>query len=104
FKLFTRHRLTNIDGQQRALTFEKEALERVQVPAPIALFALGGASWPETGSDGQWVNYFGSLGVSLSPFSSMNSGFEIPWSKYFKERVKLSPLKNVVLSFGDKKL
>ena len=47
-----RHRWTGWDGD--ALTFETPQ-GRVAVTADVTVLALGGASWPQLGSDGGWV-------------------------------------------------
>ena len=48
------------------------------------VLALGGASWPNLGSDGQWSNIFAQEGIPLQPFKPANMGFVIHWSKYME--------------------
>ena len=65
------------------------------------ILALGGASWPQLGSTGLWTNIFKDKGISISPFKPANMGFNVNYSKIFKEKFSGTPLKNVELSFTD---
>jgi len=49
----------------------------------LNVFALGGASWKVTGSDGLWSNIFNDSGVQLIPFQSHNCAFGVDWSENF---------------------
>ena len=71
----------------------------VTVPADAAVLALGGASWPRTGSDGAWVEPFRAAGVAVAPLRAANVGFRVAWSEPFVARFAGEPLKNVQLSF-----
>ena len=64
------------------------------------ILALGGASWPRTGSDGAWVAPMEAAGVRVTPLRPANSGFRVPWSAVFAERFAGTPLKNVALTAG----
>lgn len=61
----------------------------------VVVFAFGGASWPQTGSDGTWAEQFGSMGISVTPFTPSNVGWECPWSQEFLAVADGKPLKNV---------
>jgi uncharacterized flavoprotein (TIGR03862 family) len=61
----------------------------------VVVFACGGASWPQTGSDGAWVEQFTSMGVDVVPFTPSNVGWECPWSPEFLAIADGKPLKNV---------
>jgi len=65
------------------------------------VLALGGASWPHLGSTGSWVNMLKEKGLKVSPLKPANMGFNITWSKIFKEKFSGTPLKNVAISFRD---
>jgi len=71
----------------------------VQYDADVVILALGGASWPHLGSDGNWLPHFKSQ--DLAPFQPANCGFNQAWSPFFRARFAGQPLKNVVLSFTD---
>jgi uncharacterized flavoprotein (TIGR03862 family) len=67
----------------------------------VTVLALGGASWPSTGSDGSWVDILGAEGVGITPLRPANSGIELDWSPVFVERFAGAPIKNVSLRCGD---
>ncbi|HEV7913935.1 MAG TPA: TIGR03862 family flavoprotein [Albitalea sp.] len=99
-----RHRWTgwaDVDGV-RTLCFASPSGE-LQVPAPAVVLALGGASWPQLGSNGAWVPLLTERGVPVRPLLPSNCGFDIEaphgWSEFFRERFAGHPLKNVALSF-----
>jgi uncharacterized flavoprotein (TIGR03862 family) len=76
--------------------------EPVTVPADVCVLALGGASWPRTGSDGAWVEPLRGAGVEVTPLRPSNCGFVSSWSGVFRERFAGSPLKDVAVRHGDR--
>jgi hypothetical protein len=62
------------------------------------VLALGGASWPRTGSNGAWVGAVERAGVPVVPLRPANMGFVVAWSPGFAERFAGTPLKNICLS------
>ena len=66
------------------------------------IFALGGASWPVTGSTGIWPPLFAELGISILPFQPSNCGIEIAWPESLLRAHEGKPLKNVRISAGEK--
>ncbi len=79
------------------LRFETSAGPREIAPA-ASVFALGGASWPSTGSTGAWSAAFAARGIPTDPFLPANCGFEAEWPPALAERFSNIPLKNIVLS------
>ncbi len=79
-----------------------DGAEPREVRARAVVFALGGASWPQTGSDGAWQEAFRALGVPVAPWQPANCGWEIepPWSPEFLAAAEGQPLKNIVLTAG----
>lgn len=65
-----------------------------------AVFALGGASWPETGSDGAWVEPFRAAGIEVRSLVPSNCGFDVDWSPATLAAAEGAPLKNVAVRFG----
>jgi len=65
------------------------------------ILALGGASWPQLGSTGAWTSILKKKGLNIAQLKPSNMGFNVTWSKIFKEKFSGSPLKNVELSFTD---
>lgn len=67
----------------------------------ITVFALGGASWKVTGSDGNWSEAFENRGIKVLPFRAANCAFGVDWNKNFIATHKGKPLKNIALTFGE---
>ncbi len=70
------------------------------VEAGAAVLALGGASWPQTGSTGIWSDILTKLGVEVAPLEASNCGWECEWPQEVLERCEGKPLKNVRVSAG----
>ncbi|CAB4899932.1 unannotated protein [freshwater metagenome] len=68
-------------------------------PAATVL-ALGGASWPRTGSTAAWVPVLRGIDVEVTALQPANCGFVVAWSPEFAGRFAGVPLKNVRLSFA----
>jgi uncharacterized flavoprotein (TIGR03862 family) len=64
------------------------------------ILALGGASWPQTGSDGGWVKLLTDAGVTVNPLTAANCGYEVDWPAEFLAQAEGLPLKNVVVRAG----
>ncbi|MEN5394453.1 TIGR03862 family flavoprotein [Stenotrophomonas sp. TWI377] len=71
------------------------------ITADAVVFALGGGSWPELGSDGAWVAPMTASGIDIAPLKPANCGFDIGWTPYFSERQAGAPLKPVVAHWTD---
>ncbi|SFK37914.1 TIGR03862 family flavoprotein [Rhodanobacter glycinis] len=84
-----------------ALRFATPAGERI-AHADALVLALGGASWPQLGSDGGWFAVLQAAGVDLAPLQPANCGFEINWSEHLRTRFAGSPLKAVVAHWIDR--
>jgi len=88
-----KHEFIGFDTQQRirfrfqdeVLTFEADAI----------ILALGGASWPKTGSTGKWTTIFEQMGVKTRPFQASNCGICIKWPEELKQHHAGKPLKNM---------
>jgi uncharacterized flavoprotein (TIGR03862 family) len=99
-RLHMRHRWVGWrDG--RGLRMQSPAGELV-VHADAVVLALGGASWPQLGSDGAWVPLLERRGAAVAALQPSNCGFDVEapegWSEYFRGRFAGRPLKNVALS------
>lgn len=70
----------------------------VIVTSDVTVFALGGASWPRVGSDGQWADAFEAAGIEVVSMRAANAGVCVRWSPMFVERFAGEPLKNVAIS------
>jgi uncharacterized flavoprotein (TIGR03862 family) len=87
-------------GDGGKLRFAAPAGE-VTVGADATVIAVGGASWPELGSDGAWLPVFEHGGVPCAPLLPANCGFETPWTAHFVERHAGAPVKPVRIAFTD---
>ncbi|MBU0688163.1 MAG: TIGR03862 family flavoprotein [Gammaproteobacteria bacterium] len=73
----------------------------ISIEASSVVLALGGASWPQLGSDGAWTSLLEQRGITIAPLRPSNCGFEIKWSLHFRQRYAGEPLKSVAATFGD---
>lgn len=94
-----KHRLIGItpDGSLHFETPDGQHVEHTQA----TILALGGASWPQTGSTAAWVPWLRALGAEVTPLRASNCGFDVAWSKVFAERFAGTPLKNIRLVARD---
>ncbi|MDO9000172.1 MAG: NAD(P)-dependent oxidoreductase [Bacteroidota bacterium] len=72
------------------------------VVSDIVIFCLGGASWPVSGSKGDWLNFFTNKNISTKPFQASNCSFKVDWPKDIIKAIEGKPLKNVSISCGKK--
>ncbi len=72
-----------------------------EIQADAVVFALGGGSWPKTGSDGGWIAVFQKLGIACHPLVPANCGWEHPWPPEVLAAAEGKPLKNLRASAGD---
>jgi uncharacterized flavoprotein (TIGR03862 family) len=82
------------------LRFETPDGEKI-ITADAVILALGGGSWAKTGSDAKWIPILTQLGVEVAPLRPANCGFDVAWSEHIRAKFDGSPLKSVVLSFGE---
>jgi uncharacterized flavoprotein (TIGR03862 family) len=94
-----KHRWTGlVPGKPLIVTFEGETA--IQHDAMV--LALGGGSWPETGSDGGWAGILRGLGIAVNELQPANCGWECPWTPETRARVGGQPLHNLRVRVGDK--
>jgi uncharacterized flavoprotein (TIGR03862 family) len=93
-----RHRLISIrPGDALDLVFSDGSTHE----ADAVILALGGGSWPKTGSDGQWAELVQSFDISTRPLVPANCGWEISWTPEFLALAEGKPVKNVTVSAGN---
>ncbi len=98
-----RHRLIDLERQETGpwlATFEAPQ-GRQRVLAKTVILALGGASWPRVGSQGEWAAVLERLGCRLLPFAPSNCGLKRGWSPYFADRFAGAYWKGVQLRLLD---
>ncbi len=108
-KFAMRHRWTGwaADAGSGALRFDTPDGQRLVTPT-ATLLALGGASWPQLGSDGAWAPWLAARGVDVAPLQPANCGFDVGptaahasgagWSERFATEFAGQPVKPVALA------
>jgi uncharacterized flavoprotein (TIGR03862 family) len=92
-----KHRWVSLEpGSPHRLGFANGA----RVRARAVLLALGGGSWPQTGSDGAWLSILTGLGVRCQPLAPANCGWEHPWPPAVLAAAEGRPIKNIRASAG----
>jgi uncharacterized flavoprotein (TIGR03862 family) len=74
--------------------------DEFSLTADAIVLALGGASWPETGSDGTWPTILAAHGIEITPWQPANCGWDVDWPPELLARAEGSPLKNLTVSAG----
>lgn len=91
------HRWTGlVPGAPHQLEFSNGQVAAAQA----VVFALGGGSWPQTGSDGAWLPVMAGLGVACHPLVAANGGWTHPWPPDVLAAAEGQPLKNIQASAG----
>jgi uncharacterized flavoprotein (TIGR03862 family) len=80
-EFFFEHQLTDFDPLKLTLHFQNKESQSFNA----LIFALGGASWEKTGSDGKWQPIFQSKNISCAPFQASNSGITLEISEILKD-------------------
>ncbi|WP_370363089.1 TIGR03862 family flavoprotein [Pandoraea sp. XY-2] len=103
-RLHVRHRWLGWDARASAgpddLRFATPGGER-RVRARAVVLTLGGASWPQLGSDAAWVTWLRDHGVAVAPLLPANAGFETDWTPHMRERFAGHPVKSVTMTLRD---
>ncbi len=104
-KFVMRHRWTGW-AEGGALRFDTPDGVRLMSPR-ATLLALGGASWPQLGSDGAWAAWLAQRGVDIAPLQPANCGFDVGatsahpqgpgWSERFATEFAGQPVKPAAL-------
>lgn len=97
-RIHVEHAFTGFDGSGKVLM--EHAGGPFMLQADRVIFALGGASWPVTGSTGIWPPLFRRIGVEVLTFRPSNCGVEVAWPPAFIAAHEGKPLKNVRITAG----
>ena len=73
---------------------------RIVLSPSVGVLALGGASWPRLGSDGNWFPILQAEGVQLAPLRPANAGLSVDWSPHMARHFG-EPVKGVTLRSGN---
>ena len=94
------HRWTGLrPGAPLTLEFEVNGAPKTAT-ADAVILAMGGGSWPETGSDGRWIDGLTAAGVKTRPLEPANCGWELPWPQATLDVAEGRPLKSIVVRAG----
>lgn len=102
-RFYHRHKWTGLGTTSKPGIYELQFQTpsgSCRVEAGSVVFALGGGSWPNTGSDGSWQAVFHTMGVAVHPLVPANCGWETAWPREVVETTAGHPLKNVRGSAG----
>ena len=100
-KFAMHHRWSGIvPGRPLRLEFLVETKPAI-IEADAAILALGGGSWPETGSDGGWTGILARLGVPVAPLLPANCGWECAWPAAVLAVAEGQPLKSIAVCAGE---
>ncbi|MGB2186668.1 MAG: NAD(P)/FAD-dependent oxidoreductase [Akkermansiaceae bacterium] len=94
----TRHAWTDFK-KPNSLTFIHNEHEQLRHADRVVL-ALGGASWPETGSNANWVKILREHDIEVSPLSPANCGWKVAWPEALLTLAEGLPLKNLLAKAG----
>jgi uncharacterized flavoprotein (TIGR03862 family) len=99
-KFHLHHRWTGLTaGNPLSLTFRSHD-QTIHVQTNAVVLACGGASWPETGSDGAWTAMLEKQGVRIAPWQPANCGWETDWPAELRGKIEGLPLKNIAVEAG----
>lgn len=104
FSFYPSHRFTGIraPGELTLCTpIFTAGAETLAFDASAVILALGGASWPRTGSDGLWTETLREKGILIAEFRSANCGWEASWSPFLAGKFTHVPLKNIALTVAE---
>ena len=96
-KILTRAQWLTTEGVTVSVMHDGDKKEMI---SDIVVYAMGGASWSKTGSDGKWLSMFQKMGVDTIPFSPSNAGIKINWKRSFLNKWSGAPIKNIELTCG----
>lgn len=89
------HRWTGLSaGSPIKLLFDVGGKQQ-KASADVVILALGGGSWPETGSDGGWAKILSEYGIGISPLEPANCGWNVDWPAEMLPMLEGQPIKNI---------
>lgn len=78
--------------------------EIIQVKSDLVIFCLGGASWPVTGSNQEWLSYFNEKQIRTLPFESSNCTVLVNWPKSILDKAEGKAIKNLGVTCGNRQV
>ena len=98
-KFFPNHQWLGFDNQD--LIFKNRENNLIHEKSDATLLALGGASWPQLGSNGKWVEILSNYDIKIAKLEPANCGFMVNWSDFFKQKFAGTPLKSIAITHNN---
>lgn len=98
--IHVRHRWIGWSDADNSLLMFATPQGNIAIHGDAVVLALGGASWPQLGSTGDWVTYLIQRNVAINPLVPANCGFDVHWSAHFQGRFSGLPVKSVAISYN----
>ena len=96
------HRWLDLQKKGESIELEIECPEGVfNQDFDAVILAMGGASWPQTGSTGKWVPILEQHGIAVETLQSANCGWEAGWTDATRAEAEGCPLHNIHVRVGD---
>ncbi len=99
-KILTQHHWKGWTEDHSLLFSNKDS--ELKVITDYTVFALGGASWSKTGSDGKWSEKFNQKDINIIPFQPSNCAFKINWPNQLLQSIEGKWMKNISVSTSEK--
>lgn len=96
---YLKHKLESFNQEMEFVFTHPDG--QLTIKPDYAVLALGGASWPSTGSDGRWAALFTELGIQTKEFRPSNCGVCVNWPDSVRLFHAGKPLKNIVLKINE---
>lgn len=96
------HRWLDLQPKADKIELEIECAEGVfNQDFDAVVLAMGGASWPQTGSTGKWVPILARHGIHIEALQSANCGWECGWTDATRAKAEALPLHNIHVRASD---
>ena len=94
-----KHQWVGLERQGNILQLDfMQGDEPVSVIYDTVILAMGGVSWPQTGSTGTWVPILEAKGIEVVSLQSANCGWECEWTEETRELIEGKALQNLKVS------
>lgn len=94
-----KHQWVGLEQQENILQLDfMQGDEPVSVIHDAVILAMGGTSWPQTGSTGTWVPILEAKGIEVVSLQSANCGWECEWTEETRELIEGKALQNLKVS------
>ncbi|MDG1242941.1 MAG: TIGR03862 family flavoprotein [Opitutae bacterium] len=96
------HQWLDLQKKGESIELEIECKEGVfNQDFDAIVLAMGGASWPKTGSTGKWVPILEQHGITVETLQSANCGWECDWTDETRIVAEACPLHNIHVRVGE---